>query len=388
MRKLISLLLFLLSALTIHAEIKVVSFTLVRTDMTADRYPVLGTNGKSCALVKVKTSEQGILAEAKQAKETPNETLRPQGLVRIEQPCPQHPDELWLYFTTETKRFRLMHPVYGLLADGEDLKNGYYLPQWTLQEGRTYVMEVELTPSSLPQGSGGTIALPAMPEMCEVKLESDDKWMRMKVDDGSAKRGTMMLVPAGEHTFSQGRFLNPKHRQKFTAHPGEQLTLTAQPSALPIAIFAGAEAAKPTNQSEMGYGGRLGIVGRWGVYGSFVKTWGESGPFEKLNKGSFAADPLFYYSDPKVCYQSWSAGFIVRCYSGIHVYAGAGSASCKVTWLKTDGKRYENVDETMSGLSYEAGALINLYQFYLSGAAECLDGNWVGRFGIGIYLKK
>ena len=388
MKKLIFLILFLLSTSYLRAEIKIKSFNYVRGDQTAIYHPVLGTNGQFCALVKVKTSVQGIMAEALQMRETPKDAKRSQTLVRIEQPCAEHRDELWLYFTTETKRFRLMHPDYGFLSEGPNISNGYFLPQWDMQEGNTFVMEIELTDNTMPQSAGSMMALPPLPEMSEVRLESDDAWMQLKIDDASVTRGTTILVPEGEHKFREGRFLNPKRSETISVHRGEPLTLKAQPSAFPVAIFAGAELAKPTSQSEMGYGARVGIVGRWGVYGSFVRTWGSSGSFPTLRKESFSLDPVFYYSDPEVIYQSFGGGFIYRCYSGIHLYAGASYGSSKVTWLKTDGKRYELPEDTKSGLSYEAGALLNVSRFYLSGGAEYLDGNWIGHLGLGIYLKK
>ena len=388
MRKLITLLLILCAACTARAEIKVTNFAPARSDLSAIEQPVLGTNGQICALVKVKTKVQGILAEATQQKEKPTDTPRVQTLVRVEQPCAEHSQELWLYFTTETKRFRLMHPTYGLMADGPNITNGYFVPQWEMLKGQTYVMEIELTDNTMSQNAGSVMALPALPEMSEVKLESDDAWMQLKIDDARVNRGTTIRVPEGEHTFREGRLLNPKRSETITVRRGEPLTLKAQPSAFPVAIFAGAELAKPTSQSEMGYGARVGIVGRWGVYGSYVRTWGSSGSFPTLRKESFSLDPVFYYSDPEVIYQSFGVGFIYRCYAGIHLYAGAGYGSSKVTWLKTDGKRYELPEDTKSGLTYEAGALVNVSRFYLSGGAEYLDGNWIGHLGLGIYLKK
>ena len=388
MRKLITFLLVLFAADMARAEIKVTSFAPVRSDMTAIDHPVLGTNGHACALVKVKTKVQGILAEAIQQKEKPLDTLRRQTLVRIEQPCPEHSGELWLYFTTETKRFRLMHPEYGLMADGLTVTNGYFVPQWELLEGRTYEMEVELTANSMPQGAGGSMALPPLPELSAVTVESDDAWMRLKIDDARLTRGTTILVPEGEHTFREGRFLNAKQWEPITVRRGEPLTLNAHPSEFPVAIFAGFELAKPTSQSEIGYGARLGIVGRWGAYGSFVRTWGSSGSFPTLRKESFIHDPVFCYSDPEVIYHSVGGGLIYRCYSDLHVYAGVGAGSCKVTWLKTDGKRYEVPDESKNGLTYEAGALCNISRFYVSAGAENLGGNWIGHLGFGVYLKK
>lgn len=373
--------------MNMQADIKVTIYTPVHSDLTAIQHPVLGTNGKICALVKVKTSTMGIMAEAIQAKESPQDAQRLQTLVRIEQPCPEHSDELWLYFTTETKRFRLMHPDHGHMAEGQNISNGYFVPQWEMLEGKTYAMEVELTDNTLPQGAGGAMALPSMPRMCEVRVESDDSWMRMKIDDARVKRGTTLLVPEGEHTFKEGRFLNPKSKQTFTARSAEALTLKAHPSDFPVALFAGMEAAKPSSLSQMGYGARLGIVGRWGVYGSVVSTWGNNGPFQPLIKGSFVADPIFYYSDPEIVYQSFMGGGIVRCYSGIHVYAGLGMGSFKVTWLKDDGQRYEVQDEGQSGLTYEVGTLVNFSRFCLSAGTEYLGGNWVGHLGLGIYLK-
>ena len=388
MRKFITLFIIFCSVSIVHAEIKVKSFAPIRSDLTAIEQPVLGTNGQACALVKVKTLAMGIMAEALQLKEKPLDTQRLQTLVRIEQPCPEHSNELWLYFTTETKRFRLMHPDYGFMADGPDISNGYFIPQWEMHEGQTFVMEIELSENTMPQGAGGTMALPPLPALSEVTVDSDDAWMQLKIDNTRIKRGYSILVAEGEHTLREGRFLNPKRTETITVSRGEPLTINAHPSAFPVAIFAGAEVAKPTSQSEIGYGARLGIVGRWGMYGSFVKTWGSSGSFPTLRKESFIYDPVFCYSDPEVVYQSYSGGFIYRGYSGIHVYAGAGYGSSKVTWQKTDGKRYEVPEESKSGLTYEAGALLNLSYFYVSGGAEYLDGNWIGHLGLGIYLKK
>lgn len=387
MKKLICFIALLLTVWTVRAEIKVKSFSPAYGDQTATQRPVLGSNGYLCTLIKVKTSTQGILADALQMKETPYDTRRIQTLMRVEQPCPEHSDELWLYLTTETLRFRLMHPQYGLMdEDSNNMRNGYYELQWRLPEGSTYVMEIELTDNTQPVGA--SITSPTMPEMGEVKVESDDGWMRLRVDEARLKRGTTVFVPEGEHTFREGRFLNPKRSQPFTVRRGESLTLTSHPSELPVSLFAGAEVAKPTSQSEMGYGVRLGIVGRWGVYGSFVRTWGEGGSYPMLNRNGFAFEPLFAYSDPKVSYQSWCVGGIVRCWSCLHLYAGVGMGERHVSWLKDDGQRYESEEEQIDGFTFEAGALVNIHRFYLSGGAERLGDSWVGRVGFGLYLTK
>jgi hypothetical protein len=104
------------------SEIKVVSFKLLETDLTANTRGTerMDQNAEKAALIKIVTSEKGFSFDGGSL-----------GIVDTE----QHTGEIWVYVPRRAQKLSISHPVYGVLHD-------YYYPV-PIQGGRTYEMVLE-----------------------------------------------------------------------------------------------------------------------------------------------------------------------------------------------------------------------------------------------------
>ena len=122
MRRLISILLLLLTTLYVHAQsLAVQSFRLDEADLTANTAGtiVMDQNGQKCALIKVETTQQGFTFDTGSL-----------GVVKTEQKV----GEIWVYVPEGVKRLTISHQQLGMLRD-------YDLGQ-TLKRAKTYVMKL------------------------------------------------------------------------------------------------------------------------------------------------------------------------------------------------------------------------------------------------------
>ncbi len=376
------LLMSVLVAQSAWADISIEKFSEARFGNVAQQR-VLDSEGKFCALIKVKTDVQGILIDATQVRQKKG-NIQEQTVYLVEQQCEAHPDEVWIYLSSKTKRFRLLHPSYGGMKEGSTfVRNGYYYPDTDIDPEIVYLMEIKCDASTLPASS----VSPSLPNLVEAQFSSDQDAIMMYLDGGRVHAGQTYLVPAGGHKFVSKRLFYKTSRQTVDAVPGRPLSLSSSLSRIPVEVFAGPEVGKPSSYSDLAYGFRAGIICRWGVYVSYLSTLGYSANGDPVKPELLPYEPLTPFSDPHCQYDQWSVGLIYRCFSSLHLYAGIGQATRSVNWLGLDDKRHEHLADHKSGSSWEAGVLYNVNKFYLSAGADCLDGSYGGRVGVGIFLN-
>ena len=129
LKNIISVIVMLFSSLLLSAQegISVKSFDEMPNDLDARvAYPKIDQNGKTCALVKVVTTEGDFTFD--------NGYL---GVVAaIHKP---ELSEWWVYLPEKTLKLKIMHPVYGQLRDGE---LGYYYFPNSLKTATCYPIEL------------------------------------------------------------------------------------------------------------------------------------------------------------------------------------------------------------------------------------------------------
>ena len=376
------LLMSMLVVPSVWADITIEKFSEDRFGNVAQQR-VLDDEGKFCALIKVKTDVQGLLVDATQVRQKKG-SKQLQTVYLVEQQCEAHPDEVWIYLSSKTKRFRLFHPSFGGMKEGSAfVRNGYYYPDTDINPEITYQMQIKCDESSLP----ATQLSPTLPKLVEAQFNSDQNANMMYFDGGRVHPGQTYLVPAGDHDFVTKRLFYKTSRQKVDAIPGRPLSLSSSLSRIPVDVFAGPEVGKPSSYSDLAYGFRAGIICRWGVYVSYLSTVGYSADGDPVKPELLPYEPLTPFSDPHCQYDQWSVGLIYRCFSSLHVYAGIGQATRSVNWQGLDDKRHEHLADHKSGSAWEAGVLYNVNKFYLSAGADCLDGSFGGRVGVGIFLN-
>ena len=129
LKNIISVIVMLFSSLLLSAQdgISIKAFDEVSHDLDARvNYPKTDQNGKTCALVKVVTTEGDFTFDNGQL-----------GVVAaIHKP---ELSEWWVYLPEKTMKLKIMHPVYGQLRDGE---LGYYYFPNSLKSATCYRMEL------------------------------------------------------------------------------------------------------------------------------------------------------------------------------------------------------------------------------------------------------
>ena len=125
------LLLCLLLGSTLHlsaqADMQVADFHLDEADTTAiaKKTAVLDSNnGKTCALIKVETTESGFSFDVGML-----------GIEKVETKSEIHPTEIWVYVPEGVKRISMSHPQLEPLQD--------YDLQQTLVSGKTYRLQLK-----------------------------------------------------------------------------------------------------------------------------------------------------------------------------------------------------------------------------------------------------
>lgn len=384
-RFLLSLSLLLLTGIqSLKADISVVEYSVVRRGMNMQQR-VLDDTGRFCALIRIKTDVKDLMVDATQVrdKKTANHD---QTLYLVEPQCESHPDEIWVYLSSASKRIRLYHPVYGGMKDeSEGVRFGYYyLPDGVNPE---YVYKMEINCTGKGSSEIGNAVTPLNQTLVDVRFSSDDDADKLYLDGNSVRKGEYYLVPTGDHTFTARRLFYATEKQRFEAIANQSIDLKASLKRIPVNVFAGLELSKPTSYSDLAYGVRAGIVCRWGLYFSYLTTLGNAADGDAVNLACLPFESIPPYSDPHCQYNHWNVGLLCNCFSALHLYAGVGQATRSVNWLGLDGKRHEMLDDHFSGTSWEAGLLYNVNRFYLSAGADCVDGSFGGRVGVGIFLN-
>lgn len=125
--------LFLLSLLislsfSTFSQISIKSFELLETDLDASTYyPKKDFNRKTCAIIKVFTTQTGFSFE--------NGSL---GIVATE----QKPAEIWVYVSEGTMKLKIVHPQLGHVTNSETGDGYYWFPSGRVKSGCCYKMEL------------------------------------------------------------------------------------------------------------------------------------------------------------------------------------------------------------------------------------------------------
>lgn len=369
---------------SVQAEISIERLTANRLhNVTQQR--VIDDDGNFCALIKLKTEIKGIMIDANQArpKRYKNQD-HDQTVYLVEPQCESHPDEVWIYLSSKTKRLRLFHPTYGgMNEESEEVRSGYYYLTESIHPELIYKMEIKCEEAQLQ----ALTFSPNLPTLVEAQFHNEEDAVRMYIDRSRVRPGENYLVSAGEHTFKAKRLFYESKRQHVEAIPGQLLDLSASLERIPVNLFGGIEVGKPTSYSDLAYGFRVGIICRLGLYLSYLTTIGYTADGDAVQPDRLQYEPFAPYSDSHCQYNNWNVGLILNCVAGLHVYAGVGQASRSVNWLGLDSKRHELLSDQYDGFSWEAGVMYNVKKFYLSAGIDCVDGSYGGRVGIGVYLN-
>lgn len=133
--------------------------------------------------------------------------------------------------------------------------------------------------------------------------------------------------------------------------------------------------------------GRVKDIG-WYVKGVYSKKQSTSG---SMGEG----DHYWTNGESKSGYLSATGGIIVRLWSPIHLYAGAGYFDREVAWQLANGEYYKYSPDTYSGVAADFGVMLKIKRFFINAGATYgfpLDGGYdsqkrvVGNFGIGMYF--
>ncbi|MEE1297466.1 MAG: SUMF1/EgtB/PvdO family nonheme iron enzyme, partial [Muribaculaceae bacterium] len=114
-------------SLAASSQISVKSFKELDTNLDATTYyPQKDINGKTCAIIKIFTTQTGFSFD--------NGSL---GIVAVE----QKPAEVWVYVPEGTMKLKITHPQLGHISNSDD--QGYYwIEQGRLKSGKEYKMEI------------------------------------------------------------------------------------------------------------------------------------------------------------------------------------------------------------------------------------------------------
>lgn len=109
------------------SQISVKSFKELDTNLDATTYyPKKDINGKTCAIIKIFTTQTGFSFD--------NGSL---GIVAVE----QKPAEIWVYVPEGTMKLKITHPQLGHISNSDD--QGYYwIEHGRLKSGKEYKMEI------------------------------------------------------------------------------------------------------------------------------------------------------------------------------------------------------------------------------------------------------
>lgn len=368
-----------------HADIVIHEYTYDPNDTSANLHPVLDKNSRPCAVLRLKTDDQAIRLEAYNTKgkraNNPESTL-----YYLELQNEEHPHELWAYLGEGTTMFRLIHPQSGLMADAEYVTDGFFVPTSPLIAGATYTADVELSPASSPFDIN-SITLPKPVELTEVTFVANQKSVVYRWDNQTMLTDVAYKIPVGEHTLVTQRGMGQSMTDEYILLPGQKINIKSSFVKVPTYLIGGVEVCNPSTYSNLAYGVRIGIVRKWGVYGSFVTTFGGSSDGLDVDISHFYNQPISPYTDGFCQYTCATLGTIYRFDSPFHLYGGLGYANRTVTWLGRDNKRHEDKDSQQSGIAFELGALYNWRNLYFWAGTQCFGGKFSTNLGVGMYIK-
>lgn len=393
-------------------------------------------DGKSCMLVKVHTKDVAFRYD-----------VSPGSVVAVESPNERHPEETWVYVSSNSKYFRAIHPRFGIPENlSDETLNGFSSFKDLGAPGLVWHYEMLLNRAQSDLKTGVVITTNAnkalmtidmtenyiTPHMVSLTPGQHDIWFATKgyrslhvsFDADSLTSDTTLVfnmvkmhgtVSLGSNAPSRCTALSTGERmckkigdrtelfpsdywliasawkyqtqvRRLRISDGDSMTINFNLKYLPLHYFALPLVTKPSGIDDMAYGGMVGFVRRRGLYLSMLTTSNNKANGELINMEELeysAGNP--YLNTTHCYYRSFSGGVLLRLWSPIHVYAGMGFGEREFNRDGQDGLRHSIAEDQKKGLLVEGGILVNVWKIAFVAGLSRFDGVRTGHMGVGIY---
>ena len=407
---------FAATATEAQNKIQVTSFNRMETDVTARiTAPQRDQNGEVCALIRIVTTEKGLMFEP--------DAL---GIVSRE----NKPGEIWLYIPRGARRISIMHDKFGVLRN-------YFYPD-IIEKATVYEMEIQIGDGAQQTPANTNTQLIVMrPDPATADIYIDDE--KVPTENGlftaTMKKGThtyrvespMYAPEAGIIDLGREQkimsvtlkprfgyleiFSLPEQDAKVfinnelagqTPYKSDRMPLQEYririekdfffPMDSTITIFAGKTSSltfkmkstiKPKeprrtlvmaevgyHPSQISFGAMVGIVSKNGAYLRFRSDFGSaSTELECDDTGALAngtGTPYYKEGVTTKARMSITAGYLRQIIKPLYAYIGAGYGNRILAWETIDGELVKNTDHSTTGVAAELGAIGRLGQFAVS----------------------
>lgn len=407
---------FAATATEAQNKIQVTSFNRMETDVTARiTAPQRDQNGEVCALIRIVTTEKGLMFEP--------DAL---GIVSRE----NKPGEIWLYIPRGARRISIMHDKFGVLRN-------YFYPD-IIEKATVYEMEIQIGDGAQQTPANTNTQLIVMrPDPATADIYIDDE--KVPTENGlftaTMKKGThtyrvespMYAPEAGIIDLgSEQKIMSVTLKPRFgyleifslpeqdakvfinnelagqTPYKSDRMPLQEYririekdfffPMDSTITIFAGKTSSltfkmkstiKPKeprrtlvmaevgyHPSQISFGAMVGIVSKNGAYLRFRSDFGSaSTELECDDTGALAngtGTPYYKEGVTTKARISITAGYLRQIIKPLYAYIGAGYGNRILAWETIDGELVKNTDHSTTGVAAELGAIGRLGQFAVS----------------------
>ena len=407
---------FAATATEAQNKIQVTSFNRMETDVTARiTAPQRDQNGEVCALIRIVTTEKGLMFEP--------DAL---GIVSRE----NKPGEIWLYIPRGARRISIMHDKFGVLRN-------YFYPD-IIEKATVYEMEIQIGDGAQQTPANTNTQLIVMrPDPATADIYIDDE--KVPTENGlftaTMKKGThtyrvespMYAPEAGIIDLgSEQKIMSVTLKPRFgyleifslpeqdakvfinnelagqTPYKSDRMPLQEYririekdfffPMDSTITIFAGKTSSltfkmkstiKPKeprrtlvmaevgyHPSQISFGAMVGIVSKNGAYLRFRSDFGSaSTELECDDTGALAngtGTPYYKEGVTTKARMSITAGYLRQIIKPLYAYIGAGYGNRVLAWETIDSELVKNTDHSATGVAAELGAIGRLGQFAVS----------------------
>lgn len=407
---------FAATATEAQNKIQVTSFNRMETDVTARiTAPQRDQNGEVCALIRIVTTEKGLMFEP--------DAL---GIVSRE----NKPGEIWLYIPRGARRISIMHDKFGVLRN-------YFYPD-IIEKATVYEMEIQIGDGAQQTPANTNTQLIVMrPDPATADIYIDDE--KVPTENGlftaTMKKGTQTyrvespmyapeagIIDLGSEQKIMSVTLKPRfgYLEIFslpeqdakvfinnelagqTPYKSDRMPLQEYririekdfffPMDSTITIFAGKTSSltfkmkstiKPKeprrtlvmaevgyHPSQISFGAMVGIVSKNGAYLRFRSDFGSaSTELECDDTGALAngtGTPYYKEGVTTKARMSITAGYLRQIIKPLYAYIGAGYGNRILAWETIDGELVKNTDHSTTGVAAELGAIGRLGQFAVS----------------------
>ena len=407
---------FAATATEAQNKIQVTSFNRMETDVTARiTAPQRDQNGEVCALIRIVTTEKGLMFEP--------DAL---GIVSRE----NKPGEIWLYIPRGARRISIMHDKFGVLRN-------YFYPD-IIEKATVYEMEIQIGDGAQQTPANTNTQLIVMrPDPATADIYIDDE--KVPTENGlftaTMKKGThtyrvespMYAPEAGIIDLgSEQKIMSVTLKPRFgyleifslpeqdakvyinnelagqTPYKSDRMPLQEYririekdfffPMDSTVTIFAGKTSSltfkmkstiKPKeprrtlvmaevgyHPSQISFGAMVGIVSKNGAYLRFRSDFGSaSTELECDDTGTLAngaGTPYYKEGVTTKARMSITAGYLPQIIKPLYAYIGAGYGNRVLAWETIDGELVKNTDHSATGVAAELGAIGRLGQFAVS----------------------